>query len=30
MKKKSVLVVDDEESIRVSLKRIIEKANYQV
>jgi DNA-binding NarL/FixJ family response regulator len=30
MKKKSVLIVDDEESIRVSLKRMIEKANYQV
>jgi FixJ family two-component response regulator len=30
MKKKSVLVVDDEESIRVSLKGMIEKENYQV
>jgi DNA-binding NarL/FixJ family response regulator len=30
MKKKSVLVVDDEESIRVSLQRMLEKENYQV
>ena len=30
MKKKSVLVVDDEESIRISLKRMLEKENYQV
>jgi DNA-binding NarL/FixJ family response regulator len=30
MKKKSVLVVDDEKSIRISLKRMIEKENYQV
>jgi DNA-binding NarL/FixJ family response regulator len=30
MKKKSILVVDDEESIRVSLQRIIGNANYKV
>ena len=30
MKKKSVLVVDDEESIRFSLKRMLEKENYRV
>jgi DNA-binding NarL/FixJ family response regulator len=30
MKKKSVLVVDDEESIRISLQRMLEKDNYQV
>jgi DNA-binding NarL/FixJ family response regulator len=30
MKTKSVLVVDDEESIRVSLKRMLEKENFQV
>jgi DNA-binding NarL/FixJ family response regulator len=30
MKMKSVLVVDDEKSIRVSLKRMLEKENYQV
>jgi DNA-binding NarL/FixJ family response regulator len=30
MKKKSVLIVDDEESIRISLKRMLEKDNYQV
>ena len=30
MKKKSVLVVDDEESIRISLKRMLEKENFQV
>jgi DNA-binding NarL/FixJ family response regulator len=30
MEKKSVLVVDDEESIRFSLKRMLEKENYRV
>jgi DNA-binding NarL/FixJ family response regulator len=30
MKTKSVLVVDDEKSIRISLKRMIEKESYQV
>jgi DNA-binding NarL/FixJ family response regulator len=30
MKKKSVLVVDDEESIRISLKRMLEKQNFKV
>jgi DNA-binding NarL/FixJ family response regulator len=30
MKKKSVLVVDDEESIRISLKSMLEKENFQV
>ena len=30
MKKKSVLVVDDEESIRISLKRMLEKEKFQV
>jgi two-component system, NtrC family, nitrogen regulation response regulator NtrX len=30
MKTKSVLVVDDEETIRVSLKRMLEKENFQV
>ena len=30
MKKKSILVVDDEESIRISLKRMLEKENFQV
>jgi DNA-binding NarL/FixJ family response regulator len=30
MKKKSILVVDDEESIRVSLKRMLEKENFKV
>jgi DNA-binding NarL/FixJ family response regulator len=30
MKKKSVLVVDDEESIRFSLKRMLEKEKYRV
>jgi len=28
--KKSVLIVDDEESIRISLKRMLEKQNYKV
>jgi DNA-binding NarL/FixJ family response regulator len=30
MKKKSVLIVDDEESIRISLKRMLEKEKFQV
>jgi two-component system, NarL family, sensor histidine kinase FusK len=30
MKKKSVLVVDDEESIRISLKRMLEKENFKI
>jgi two-component system, NtrC family, nitrogen regulation response regulator NtrX len=30
MKKKSVLVIDDEESIRISLKRMLEKEKFQV
>jgi DNA-binding NarL/FixJ family response regulator len=30
MKKKSILVVDDEESIRISLKRMLEKENFKV
>jgi DNA-binding NarL/FixJ family response regulator len=30
MKKKSILVVDDEESIRFSLQRMLEKENFQV
>jgi two-component system, NtrC family, response regulator HydG len=30
MKKKSILVVDDEESIRISLKSMLEKENFQV
>ena len=30
MRKKSVLVVDDEESIRISLKRMLEKENFKV
>jgi DNA-binding NarL/FixJ family response regulator len=30
MKKKSVLVVDEEESIRISLKRMLEKEKFQV
>jgi DNA-binding NarL/FixJ family response regulator len=30
MKKKSILLVDDEESIRISLKRMLEKQNYKI
>jgi DNA-binding NarL/FixJ family response regulator len=30
MENKSILVVDDEESIRISLKRMLEKENYRV
>jgi DNA-binding NarL/FixJ family response regulator len=30
MKKKSILVVDDQESIRISLKRMLEKENFEV